>query len=69
MSIFREKRFQNYLLRRDQVNLLVYGPDRPYFKQKQEDNITKFSPIDIFKIDYLLLLDKKIRNKTQQTYK
>ena len=24
------------MLRRDQVNLLVYGPDRPYFKQKQK---------------------------------
>ena len=30
------------LFRRDQVHLLVYGPDRPYFKQKQENNITKF---------------------------
>ena len=26
---------------RDQVYLLVYGRDRPYFKQKQK-NITKF---------------------------
>ena len=28
-------------LRQGQVNLLVYGPDQPYFKQKQK-NITKF---------------------------
>ena len=26
----------------DQVKLLVYGPDQPYFKQKQKNNITKF---------------------------
>ena len=31
-----------FLFRRDQVNLLVYGPDRPYFKQKQKNIITKF---------------------------
>ena len=23
-------------IKQDQVNLLVYGPDRPYFKQKQK---------------------------------
>ena len=28
-------------LRRDQVNLLVYGPGRPCFKRKQKNNITK----------------------------
>ena len=27
-----------------QVNLLVYGPNRPYFKQKQKNNIIKFWP-------------------------
>ena len=27
------------VVRRDQVNLLVYGPDRPYFKQKQKNKI------------------------------
>ena len=27
---------------RDQVDLLVYGPDRRYFKQKLKNNITKF---------------------------
>ena len=25
----------------DIVNLLVYGPDQPYFKEKQKNNITK----------------------------
>ena len=30
-----EKVATNQMLRRDQVNLLVYGPDRPYFKQKK----------------------------------
>ena len=29
-------------MRWDQFNLLVNGPHRPYFKQKQKDNITKF---------------------------
>ena len=33
---------------RDQVNFLVYGPDRPYFKQKQKSNITKFWRIVFF---------------------
>ena len=32
----------------DQVNFLVYGPERPYFKQKQKNNITKFWPIVFF---------------------
>ena len=35
-------------LRRDQVHLLVYGPDRPYFKQKQKNDITKFWPTGFF---------------------
>ena len=30
-------KFEN-VLRWDQVNLLVYGPDLPYFKQKQKKN-------------------------------
>ena len=33
---------KNLTLRQDQVNLLVYGSDRIYFKQKQKNNITKF---------------------------
>ena len=35
-------------------NLLVYRPDRPYFKQKQR-NITKFWPIGFFLFYYFLL--------------
>ena len=37
-----------FTVRRDQVNLLVDRPDRPYFKQKQKNNITKFCPSDFF---------------------
>ena len=33
---------QTKSIRREQVNLLVYEPDRPYFKQKQKNDITKF---------------------------
>ena len=36
------------MIRGDQVNFLVYGPDRPYFKQKQKNNITKFWPTGLF---------------------
>ena len=43
---------------RDQVNLLVYGPNRPYFKQKQKNN-TKFGPTGFFLIYYFLLFEKK----------
>ena len=35
-------------LRQDQVNLLVYRPDRLYFKQKQKNNITTFWPAGFF---------------------
>ena len=48
-----------YQVRRDQVNLLVYGPDRPYFKQKQKNNITKFWPTDFFLVYYFLLFEEK----------
>ena len=34
--------YAKFHIRRDQVNLLVYGPGRPYFKQKQKNDITKF---------------------------
>ena len=30
---------RNFCLGRDRVNLLIYGTDRPYFKQKQKNNI------------------------------
>ena len=36
------------IARRDQVNLLVYGPDRPYFQQKQKNDFTEFWPTGIF---------------------
>ena len=39
--------FTEDILRRDQFNLLVYGPDPLYFKQKQK-NITKFWLTGIF---------------------
>ena len=52
-----------FILRRDQVNLLVYARNRPYFKQKQKNNITKFWPTGLFLIYYFLLFEKKI-NKT-----
>ena len=42
---------------------MVYGPDRPYFKQKQKNNITKFWPTDFFLIFYFLLFEEKT-NKT-----
>ena len=35
-------------LRQEQFNLLVYGSARPYFKQKQKNNITKFWPAGFF---------------------
>ena len=44
-------------VRRDQANLLVYRHDRPYFKQNQKNDITKFWPTDIF-------FKKRKRNKT-----
>ena len=42
-----------YVLRWDQVNLLVYGPDRPYFKQKK--TLANW----LFLIYYFLLFEKK----------
>ena len=47
----------------NKVNLLVYESDRPYFKQKQKTNITKFYSAGIFLIYYFLFLEEK-RNKT-----
>ena len=51
-------------IRRDQVNLLVYGPNRPCFKQKQKNNITKFWPSGSFLICYFLLFENKKQKKT-----
>ena len=36
------------ILRQDKVNLLVCGPNRPYFKQKPKNNVTKFWPTGFF---------------------
>ena len=36
-------------LRRDQVDLMVYGPDQLYFKQKQK-NITEFWQTGFFNL-------------------
>ena len=46
-------------LRKNQVNLLVNGPDPPYFNQKQKSNITKFWPTGFFKIYYFFIFEKK----------
>ena len=59
------KMLKHFEVRRDQVNLLVYGPDRPYFKQKQKNNISKFWLSGLFLIYYFLLFQKnKKRNTT-----
>ena len=50
-----------------QVNILVCGPDRPYFKQKQKNNITKFWQIDFFKLLFCFFVFNK-RNKTTNLY-
>ena len=58
------------VFRRGQVNLLVYRPDRPCFKQKQKNDITKLWPTAFF-LNLLLsafcFLQKK-RNKMLQAY-
>ena len=46
-------------IRRDQVNLLVNGPDQPYFKQKQKNNIAKFWPTGVFNLLFLIFEKKK----------
>ena len=46
-------------LRQDQVNLLVYGPDRLYFKQKQKNNLTAFWPAGFFLILFFSAFLKK----------
>ena len=45
-------------IRQEQVNLLVYGPSRPYYKQTQK-NTTQFWPTGFFLIYYFLLFEKK----------
>ena len=39
-------------IRQDQVNLLVYGPNQRYIKQKPKKNITIFWPTGFFLIYY-----------------
>ena len=47
-------------IRRDQVNLLVYEPDRPYFKEKQKKTILQnFDQLAFFLIDYFLVFFEK----------
>ena len=46
-------------IRQDQVNSLVFGSNRPYFKQKQKNNITKFGPSGFFLIYYFLIFENK----------
>ena len=43
-----------------------YGPDRPYFKQKQKNNLTTFWPIEFFLIYYFLLFEKINKNLYKQ---
>ena len=56
-------KFEWKYLRQSKVNLLVFRPDRPYFKQKQKNNIPKFWPAGFFLIYYFMLFEEK-RNKT-----
>ena len=41
IKVIQNKFYWKYF-RQNKVNLLVYESDRPYFKQKQKINITKF---------------------------
>ena len=50
-------------IRRDQVNLLVNGPDQPYFKQKQKNNIAKFWPTGVFNLLFLIFEKKQNKKK------
>ena len=65
MTLGKEKLLQ--ILRRDQVNLLVYGPDRPYFKQKQKIMLQNFGQLAFFLIYYFLLFEKKKKRKKNIT--
>ena len=62
MTLGKEKLLQ--ILRRGQVNLLVYGPDRPYFKQKQKIMLQNFGQLAFFLIYYFLLFEKKRKEKS-----
>ena len=54
---------------------MAYGPDWPYFNQKQKNNITKFWPTGFFKSIIFSFLKKKeikhnkhINNQNQETF-
>ena len=49
---------------------MVYGSDRPYFKQQQKkiNNITKFCLTGIFLVYYFLLFEKKKKKQNITTY-
>ena len=52
-------------IRRDQVNLLDYGPDQLYFKQKQK--ITKFWPTGFFfNLRFSAFLTKKKKKEKKE---
>ena len=51
----------NVIIRREQVNLLVYGPDRPYFKQKQKKILKHFGQLACF---FTLLFSAFCKNST-----
>ena len=58
-----------YQVRRDQVNLLVYWPDRPYFSQKQKSNISYKILANWLFWDLLLsAFFKKKKEMKQNTY-
>ena len=46
------------------TGLLVYGSDRPYFKQKQKTDITKCWSTFFFNLLFADFSNKKKRNKT-----
>ena len=63
------------ILKAKQVNLLVYGPNRPYFKQKQNNDITKFWSTGFFKSIIFCFLkkieikyNKHINNQNQEEF-
>ena len=50
-------------IRRDQVNLLVYGPDQLYLKQKQKYYKILANWLFFLIYDFLLFLTKKRKEK------
>ena len=63
------------ILKAKQVKLLVYGHNRPYFKQKQNNDNTKFWSTDFFKSIIFCFLqkieikyNKHINNQNQEEF-